>query len=75
MQGHEVFVEKEAGVGSSILDDDFVAAGATILDTADAVWETGDLILKVKEPIAEEYPGCGRARRSSRTSTSPRTSP
>ena len=56
MQGHEVFVEKEAGVGSSILDDDFVAAGATILDTADAVWETGDLILKVKEPIAEEYP-------------------
>ena len=56
VQGHEVFVEKEAGVGSSILDDDFVAAGATILDTADAVWETGDLILKVKEPIAEEYP-------------------
>ena len=56
VQGHEVYVEKEAGVGSSIIDDDFVAAGATILDTADAVWETGDLILKVKEPIAEEYP-------------------
>ena len=56
VQGHEVYVEKEAGVGSSIIDDDFVAAGATILDTADALWETGDLILKVKEPIAEEYP-------------------
>ena len=55
MHGHEVLVEREAGVGSSILDEDFVAAGATILDTADAVWEAGDLILKVKEPIAEEY--------------------
>jgi alanine dehydrogenase len=54
--GHEVYVEREAGVGSSILDEDYVAAGATILDTADKVWETGDLILKVKEPVAEEYP-------------------
>jgi alanine dehydrogenase len=53
--GHEVFVEKDAGVGSRILDHDFVAAGATILPTADDVWETGDLILKVKEPVAEEY--------------------
>jgi alanine dehydrogenase len=53
--GHEVFVEKEAGVGSSIYDDDYVGAGATILGTADDVWATGDLILKVKEPVAEEY--------------------
>ena len=53
--GHEVFVEKDAGVGSRILDSDFVAAGATILPSADDVWQTGDLILKVKEPIAEEY--------------------
>jgi alanine dehydrogenase len=53
--GHEVFVEKEAGVGSSITDDDYTAAGATILDTADDVWGTGDLILKVKEPVASEY--------------------
>jgi alanine dehydrogenase len=53
--GHEVFVEKDAGVGSSITDDEFVAAGATILGTADDVWGTGDLVLKVKEPIAEEY--------------------
>ncbi len=55
LHGHEVFVEKDAGVGSSILDDDYVAAGATILDTADDVWERGDLVLKVKEPVAEEY--------------------
>ena len=53
--GHEVFIERDAGVGSSIPDSDFVAAGATILDSADDVWETGDLVLKVKEPIAEEY--------------------
>ena len=55
VHGHEVFVEKDAGVGSSILDDDYTAAGATILDTADDVWGTGDLILKVKEPIEPEY--------------------
>ena len=53
--GHEVYVETDAGVGSSISNDDFIAAGATILPTADDVWGTGDLILKVKEPIAEEY--------------------
>jgi alanine dehydrogenase len=55
LHGHEVFVEKDAGSGSSILDEDYVTAGATILDTADDVWGTGDLILKVKEPVAEEY--------------------
>ncbi len=53
--GHEVYVQKGAGVGSSISDEEYVAAGATILDTADDVWGTGELILKVKEPIAEEY--------------------
>ncbi len=53
--GHEVYVEKEAGSGSSILDDDYTAAGATILGAADDVWATADLILKVKEPIAQEY--------------------
>jgi alanine dehydrogenase len=55
VHGHEVFVEKDAGEGSSIADEDYTAAGARILDTADAVWETGDLILKVKEPIESEY--------------------
>jgi alanine dehydrogenase len=53
--GHEVVVETQAGIGSSITDDEFVAAGARILPTADDVWGTGDLILKVKEPIEEEY--------------------
>ncbi|WP_341360097.1 alanine dehydrogenase [Georgenia sp. M64] len=53
--GHEVVVEAGAGTGSSIPDPDFAAAGASILDSADDVWEAGDLILKVKEPVAEEY--------------------
>jgi alanine dehydrogenase len=53
--GHRVFVEKDAGAGSSIPDEDYVRAGATILDTADAVWEAAELVLKVKEPVAEEY--------------------
>ena len=54
--GHEVCVENGAGIGSSITDDEYVRAGAKILDTAADVWATGDLILKVKEPIASEYP-------------------
>jgi alanine dehydrogenase len=54
--GHDVYVETDAGVGSSITNQDYVAAGAKILDSADDVWATGDLILKVKEPVASEYP-------------------
>ncbi len=53
--GHEVYVQEGAGVGSAIPDTDFVAAGASILAGADEVWATGELILKVKEPVAEEY--------------------
>ncbi len=53
--GHEVFVEHDAGVGSSITNEEYVKAGATILATADDVWATGDMIMKVKEPIAAEY--------------------
>ncbi|WP_091254588.1 alanine dehydrogenase [Micromonospora matsumotoense] len=53
--GHQVFVEAGAGIGSSLTDDEFVAAGATILDTADEVWDTAELVLKVKEPVAEEH--------------------
>jgi alanine dehydrogenase len=52
---HQVYIQHSAGEGSSIPDADFVSAGATILPTADDVWQTGDLILKVKEPVAEEY--------------------
>ena len=54
-EGHEVVVEAGAGTGSTIPDSEFAAAGAAILGSADEVWEVGDLILKVKEPVAEEY--------------------
>ncbi|MGP7997661.1 MAG: alanine dehydrogenase [Streptosporangiaceae bacterium] len=53
--GHQVVIQAGAGTGSSIPDGDFVTAGAEILPTADDVWQAGDLILKVKEPVAEEY--------------------
>jgi len=53
--GHEVFVESGAGVGSGIPDEDFTAAGATVLPDAGAVCEEAKLLLKVKEPLEEEY--------------------
>jgi len=53
--GHDVLVQRGAGVGSAIPDDDFAAAGAKILDTAEEVWGSADLLLKVKEPVAQEY--------------------
>jgi len=54
--GHEVSIQAGAGLGSSITDAEFAAAGARILPDVEDVWATGDLILKVKEPIEEEYP-------------------
>lgn len=54
--GHELFVQKSAGEGSGFSDEQYVNAGAKMLDTADEVWQTGDMIVKVKEPIAPEYP-------------------
>jgi len=53
--GHDVYVQAGAGVGSQIADDEFVAAGATIVPDADETWAVSDLVLKVKEPVAEEY--------------------
>lgn len=53
--GHQVVVERDAGLGSSITNEEYAAAGAEILDSADEVWATADLLLKVKEPVAEEY--------------------
>ena len=53
--GHEVFVQRDAGVGSALPNEAYQAAGGRILDTADEVWAVGELILKVKEPIADEY--------------------
>ena len=54
--GHQVLVEAGAGLGSAITDADYVAAGASIIENVDEVWAKADLILKVKEPIAPEYP-------------------
>lgn len=54
--GHELFVQKTAGEGSGFSDEQYVNAGATMLDTADEIWQTGDMIVKVKEPVAPEYP-------------------
>jgi alanine dehydrogenase len=56
LRGHQVLVEQSAGVGSSIADEEYEGAGAKIVATADAVWDSADLILKVKEPIEVEYP-------------------
>ena len=54
--GHEVFVQKTAGEGSGFKDEQYVKAGGHLLDTADEIWATGDMIVKVKEPVAPEYP-------------------
>jgi alanine dehydrogenase len=53
--GHEVYVQQGAGVGSQISDDEYVAAGAKIVPDADETWGVADMVLKVKEPVAEEY--------------------
>ena len=53
--GHQVFVQAGAGQASGFEDSAYVTAGATMLATADQVWAAGDLLLKVKEPIASEY--------------------
>ncbi len=53
--GHEVFVQKTAGEGSGFTDEQYVGAGATMVETADDAWGEGDMVVKVKEPIAPEY--------------------
>jgi len=53
--GHSVVVERDAGLGSGITDDAYRAAGAMVLEHAEDVWGEADLVLKVKEPVAEEY--------------------
>ncbi|NYI03393.1 alanine dehydrogenase [Allostreptomyces psammosilenae] len=53
--GHRVSIERGAGAGSSISDEEFTAAGARMVADADEVWAEADLLLKVKEPVAEEY--------------------
>ncbi len=55
-RGHAVFVETGAGQGSSISDDEYLAAGAEVLPSPGNTWATGELVLKVKEPVPDEYP-------------------
>ena len=55
-RNHTVYVQKTAGVGSGFTDEDYQNAGAELLDTIQDVYASSDMIVKVKEPIAEEYP-------------------
>jgi alanine dehydrogenase len=54
--GHEIIVEKSAGEGSGFEDSLYERAGGTIIESADDIWARADMIVKVKEPIAPEYP-------------------
>jgi alanine dehydrogenase len=54
-RGHDVFVQADAGAGSAIPDEEYLAAGAKILATAEETWAEGEMVMKVKEPIASEY--------------------
>jgi alanine dehydrogenase len=53
--GHEVYIEKDAGIGSDITNEEYVKAGAKILSTAKEVYDVADMIMKVKEPQPSEY--------------------
>ena len=55
LHGHEVGIQSGAGVGSSIPDEEYEAVGAKILPDADSTWEFAEMVLKVKEPIEEEF--------------------
>jgi alanine dehydrogenase len=55
VHGVPVLVERDAGAGSSITDDDFAAAGAELIDDSESVWARADLVLKVKEPQPDEF--------------------
>ncbi len=54
--GHTVYVQKTAGDGSGFKDTEYEGAGGKLLDTAEEIWQAGDMIVKVKEPVAPEYP-------------------
>ncbi|MDR0885139.1 MAG: alanine dehydrogenase [Clostridiales Family XIII bacterium] len=53
--GHKVLIEKNAGIGSGFTDEEYIEAGASILSTAKEVWNSAEMIVKVKEPIESEY--------------------
>ena len=52
--GHEIFVQKGAGLGSGFTDEEYVQAGAKLVETAEEAWNQ-DMVMKVKEPVASEY--------------------
>ena len=54
--GHKIYVQKDAGKGSGFSNEEYVEAGAELLDTIEEVYAIADMIVKVKEPIAREYP-------------------
>lgn len=54
LHGHEVLVERSAGLGSGLTDQEYEVAGATIVDSAANIFERAEMIVKVKEPLAEE---------------------
>ena len=54
-RGHTVYVQQNAGINSGFADDDYIATGAKLLPTIEAVYEVADMIVKVKEPIKPEY--------------------
>ena len=54
--GHHVYMEKGAGIGSGFSDGEYMNAGASLIDNAADVWHLVDMMVKVKEPLEEEYP-------------------
>ena len=54
--GHKVLIQSNAGLGAGITDEQFESAGASIVADAKSVWSESDMIIKVKEPIADEFP-------------------
>ena len=54
--GHHIYMEKGAGIGSGFSDNEYVDAGASLIDNAADVWHLVDMMIKVKEPLGEEYP-------------------
>lgn len=54
-EGHTVYVQKDAGLGSRITNEDYIQAGAKLMDSAKEIYGKGEMIMKVKEPLPDEY--------------------
>jgi alanine dehydrogenase len=55
-QRHKIIIQKDAGIGSGITNAEYEAAGAEIVDSKEEIWSRADMIIKVKEPLKQEYP-------------------